>query len=146
MSGFLFCVIVVTFFLLKTRGAGKKQGKDGKLPNLTVTRKEDPYRKKTEKRTERAAAQARQDGHSTTAYLMEKADADAREHEQEKLEEQQRLFRSRGGLEVAERLYDGDPIPRGKRCVVCGYCGADNLLPAAARNTYSCYFCREPLE
>lgn len=92
-----------------------------------------------------AIQEAKEDGNSTTAYLMEKAEADAREHAKEKFEEQKRLYETRGGLAVAERLLDGDPIPQGKRCVNCSYCGAENLVPMAPRTKYSCYFCREAL-
>lgn len=92
-----------------------------------------------------AIEEAREDGNSTTAYLMEKAEADAREHAQEKLEEQKRLHETRGGLAVALRHLDGDRIPQGNRVVCCGYCGAENLVPMVPRTRYSCYFCREPL-
>lgn len=92
-----------------------------------------------------AIREAKEDGHSTTAYLMEKAEADAREHEKEKYEEQKRLYETRGGLAVAERYLEGEMIPNGKRCINCGYCGAENLIPMIPRTRYSCYFCREPL-
>ena len=92
-----------------------------------------------------AIQEAREDGNSTTAYLMEKAQADAREHAKEKYEEQKRLYETRGGLAAAERYLDGDPIPQGKKCINCGYCGAENLVPMIPRTNYSCYFCREPL-
>ncbi|MDE6387659.1 MAG: hypothetical protein K2L82_07645 [Lachnospiraceae bacterium] len=92
-----------------------------------------------------AIQEAKEDGHSTTAYLMEKAEADAREHAKEKYEEQKRLYETRGGLAVAERYLEGETIPNGKRCVNCGYCGAENLIPMIPRTRYSCYFCREPL-
>ncbi len=92
-----------------------------------------------------AIQEAKEDGHSTTAYLMEKAEADAREHAKEKYEEQKRLYETRGGLAVAERYLEGDLIPNGKRCINCGYCGAENLIPMMPRTRYSCYFCREPL-
>lgn len=92
-----------------------------------------------------AIEEAKEDGNSTTAYLMEKAEADAREHAKEKYEEQKRLYETRGGLAVAERYLDGDPVPQGKRCVGCGYCGAENLVPMIPRTRYSCYFCREAL-
>lgn len=92
-----------------------------------------------------AIQEAREDGNSTTAYLMEKAEADAREHAKEKFEEQKRLHETRGGLPVAERYLDGDTVPQGKKCVNCGYCGAENLIPMMPRTRYSCYFCREPL-
>lgn len=82
---------------------------------------------------------------STMAYLEEKARQDAREHAREKWEENKRLRENSGGRLAAERLYDGDPVPKGKKCVACGYCGAQNLLPATPRERYSCYFCREPL-
>ena len=92
-----------------------------------------------------AIQEIREDGNSTTAYLMEKAEADAREHAREKFEEQKRLHETRGGLPVAERYLDGDTVPQGKKCVNCGYCGAENLIPMMPRTRYSCYFCREPL-
>lgn len=92
-----------------------------------------------------AIREAKEDGNSTTAYLMEKAHEDAREHAREKFEEQKRLYETRGGLAVAERFLDGDMIPQGKKCVSCGYCAAENLVPMMPRTRYSCYFCREPL-
>lgn len=95
--------------------------------------------------TRAAIQEAKEDGNSTTAYLMEKAEADAREHAKEKFEEQKRLYETRGGLAVAERYLEGESIPQGKRCVNCGYCGAENLIPMIPRAKYSCYFCREPL-
>lgn len=98
-----------------------------------------------QKSAQAAVQEAKEDGNSTTAYLMEKAEADAREHAKEKFEEQKRLYETRGGLAVAERFLEGDSIPQGKRCVNCGYCGAENLIPMIPRTKYSCYFCREPL-
>ena len=92
-----------------------------------------------------AIQEAKEDGNTTTAYLMEKAQADAKEHAKEKYEEQKRLYETRGGLAVAERYLDGDSIPQGKKCVNCGYCGAENLVPMIPRTKYSCYFCREAL-
>lgn len=92
-----------------------------------------------------AIQEAKEDGNTTTAYLMEKAQADAKEHAKEKYEEQKRLYETRGGLAVAERYLDGDTVPQGKRIVNCGYCGAENLVPMMPRTRYSCYFCREPL-
>lgn len=96
--------------------------------------------------TASATSAASADSHSTTAYLAKKADEDAKEHAREKNEEQRRLNQTRGGLAVAERLYEGDPIPQGKRCVICGYCAAENLVPHTLSKNYSCYFCREPLD
>lgn len=92
-----------------------------------------------------AVKETKEDGKSTTAYLKEKAEEDARQHAKEKFEEQKRLYETRGGLAVAERYLDGDLIPQSKRCVKCGYCGAENLVPMQPRTRYSCYFCREAL-
>ncbi|MBD5517282.1 MAG: hypothetical protein HDR07_01880 [Lachnospiraceae bacterium] len=92
-----------------------------------------------------AVKETKEDGKSTTEYLKEKAEEDARQHAKEKFEEQKRLYETRGGLAVAERYLDGDLIPQGKRCVKCGYCGAENLVPMQPRTRYSCYFCREAL-
>lgn len=83
---------------------------------------------------------------STMDYLEEKARQDAIEHAKEKHEEEMRLRKSYGGLRAAQRHYDGSAIPGDKRCIVCAYCGAENLVPIAARERYSCYFCREALK
>lgn len=83
---------------------------------------------------------------STMAYLEEKARQDAIEHAKEKREEAKRLYQNAGGLRAAERLYEGDGVPSGKRRIVCGYCGAENLVPVMMRERYSCYFCREPIQ
>ena len=96
-------------------------------------------------RTAAAPAQAVTEEESTTAYLAKKAQEDAREHAKEKWEEEKRLQEAKGGHMVAGRHLDGDPIPQGSRCVVCGYCAAENLIPMIPRTRYSCYFCREPL-
>lgn len=82
---------------------------------------------------------------STMAYLEEKARQDAKEHAREKLEESRRLYENTGGRCVAERLFEGDSVPKGKKCIVCGYCGAENLVPMMPREHYSCYFCREQI-
>lgn len=100
---------------------------------------------RTAQTSQKTIQEAKEDGHSTTAYLMEKAEADAREHAKEKYEEQRRLHETRGGLAVADRYLVGDLIPNGKRCINCGYCGAENLIPMIPKTRYSCYFCREPL-
>ncbi len=82
---------------------------------------------------------------STTAYLNEKAKQDAIEHAKDDLEEERRLARAYGNIPPAERLIYGDSVPNGKRCIICGYCGAENLVPLVQRGPYSCYFCREEL-
>lgn len=92
-----------------------------------------------------ARTQETDEEESTTAYLAKKAAEDAREHAREKWEEEKRLRETRGGFSVAGRHLDGDPIPQGSRCVVCGYCAAENLVPMIPKTRYSCYFCREPL-
>lgn len=93
-----------------------------------------------------AESQNANEPESTLAYLEEKARQDAIEHEMEKREEARRLYESSGGLRPAQRLYEGDMVPNGCKCISCGYCGAQNLIPVAARERFSCYFCREPLE
>lgn len=82
---------------------------------------------------------------STMEYLEEKARQDAAEHARDKWEENKRLNRNYGGLRVAERLPAGDTAPDGKKCVICDYCGAENLIPMLPRERFGCYFCREPL-
>ncbi|MDD6627561.1 MAG: hypothetical protein PUF03_04845 [Lachnospiraceae bacterium] len=169
MLELIIIIIIVMVIVKKKKGdALKGQGGKGTMPNTTVTTAKPetnrPYNgtyaaggtystggsgsqhRPSQRNTRKTAIQeAKEDGNSTTAYLMEKAEADAREHAKEKYEEQQRLQQASGGLAVAERLLDGDPIPQGKRCVICGYCAAENLVPMVPRTRYSCYFCREPL-
>ena len=122
-----------------TRPSAQQASQRRPAQSMTQSRPAQP------KSVQSAIQEAKEDGHSTTAYLMEKAEADAKEHAKEKFEEQKRLYETRGGLAVAERYLDGDIIPQGKRCVNCGYCGAENLVPMMPRTKYSCYFCREPL-
>ena len=169
MLELIIIIIIVMVIVKKKKGdALKGQGGKGTMPNTTVTTAKSgtnrPYngtyeagaysaggsgrqQRPAQSITRKSAAQeAKEDGNSTTAYLMEKAEADAREHAKEKYEEQQRLYQASGGLAVAERLLDGDPVPQGKRCVICGYCAAENLVPMMPGKRYSCYFCREPLD
>lgn len=168
MFELIIIIIIVMVIIKKKKGdALKGQGGKGTMPNTTViTAKPGTSRpfngtqtggayasggmnsqNRLPQRTTRKSAiqEAKEDGNSTTAYLMEKAEADAREHAKEKYEEQQRLHQASGGLAVAERLLDGDAVPQGKKCVICGYCAAENLVPMVPRTRYSCYFCREPL-
>ncbi len=121
-------------------GAYGQSGPAWRAPGTAAARQKDGQTSAQE-----AIREAREDGNDTTAYLMEKAEADAREHQREKYEEQKRLYETRGGLAVAERYLDGESVPQGKRCVNCGYCAAQNLIPRMPGTRYSCYFCREPL-
>ncbi len=130
-------------------GAYGQSGPAWRAPGTAAARQKDGrtgqsvYARQTS--AQEAIREAREDGNDTTAYLMEKAEADAREHQREKYEEQKRLHETRGGLAVAERYLDGESVPQGKRCVNCGYCAAQNLIPRMPGTRYSCYFCREPL-
>jgi hypothetical protein len=119
----------------------------GQTVRETVMEKRPDLRSQTQHKTsQKSKVEAmREDGHSTTAYLQEKADADAREHAMEQYEEQRRMQEVGKGMTPAGRLYPGDPVPQGKKCVICGYCAAENLVPMVPRTKYSCYFCREPL-
>lgn len=105
-----------------------------------------PQAKEQKKQTAESQKKEKDEQESTLAYLEEKARQDAIEHEMEKREEARRLYESSGGLRPAQRLYEGDSVPNGCWCVACGYCGAQNLIPVAARERFSCYFCRERLE
>lgn len=90
-------------------------------------------------------AQKLPDG-STTEYLRQKALEDEAEHRREAQKEAMRLHRETGGRKAAERLYEGDSVPKGMKVVKCDYCGAENLVPAYAdTKEYTCYFCREIL-
>lgn len=157
----IFAVITwAVFRKIKRSAAGDSAGQNRRRPDVSATTAQSApdhaRREKTPPRgdarppmkkgsMQEAIEEAKEDGHSTTAYLMEKAQEDAREHAREKYEEQKRLSASRGGLPVAERYLYGDSVPQGKKIVNCGYCGAENLIPMTPKSRYSCYFCRETL-
>ena len=83
---------------------------------------------------------------STTELLREKAMQDEMEHRREKQQQERENELHHGHIRYAERLVEGDPVPGGKRRIVCAYCNADNLVPAHDFSTkYNCYFCREKL-
>lgn len=54
-------------------------------------------------------------------------------------------YQKAGDQVIASRLMEGDAVPGGCRKMVCGYCGAANLVPEYGREKYICYFCRERL-
>lgn len=152
----IFIIIVVYLAIYKKKksmmdGAGNNTGKGQTTVNVEPKRQKPQhasYHKNAQKgqsiRQPVMTANQSQTG-STTAYLNEKARQDALEHAREDMEEQRRLEWAHGSMRVAERLLDGDSVPEGKRCVVCGYCGAENLVPFIQREPYGCYFCREML-
>ena len=93
-----------------------------------------------------AAGQMPQKEKSTTELLREKAMQDEMEHRREKQQQERENELHHGRLRYAERLVEGDPVPAGKRRIVCAYCNADNLVPVHDFSTkYNCYFCREQL-
>lgn len=122
------------------------QPPQAKQTQMKAQAKQAPQANAQTKQTAENRADNKDEQESTLAYLEEKARQDAIEHEMEKREEARRLYESSGGLRPAQRLYEGDSVPNGCRCVACGYCGAQNLIPVAARERFSCYFCRERLE
>ena len=93
-----------------------------------------------------AAGAAPQKEKSTTELLREKAMQDEMEHRREKQQQERENELHHGRIRYAERLVEGDPVPAGKRRIVCAYCNADNLVPVHDFSTkYNCYFCRETL-
>lgn len=115
-------------------------------PQAKPQTKQAPPVKAQTKQTAQSRADNKEEQESTLAYLEEKARQDAIEHEMEKREEARRLYENSGGLRPAQRLYEGDSVPGGCKCVVCGYCAAENLVPVSSRERFSCYFCRERLD
>ena len=115
-------------------------------PIMQMTRAKQMPQAMAQRQPAESQTKSENEPESTLAYLEEKARQDAVEHEMEKREEAKRLYESSGGLRPAGRLYEGDRVPNGCKCVACGYCGAQNLIPVGARERFSCYFCREPLD
>lgn len=93
-----------------------------------------------------SAAQSEPPKHSTMGYLHEKAKQDEEEHRKEEAETARKMRQRSDGRTPGRQLLLGDPVPANCRCVICGYCGAENLLPLNSRDKYCCYFCREALE
>lgn len=60
---------------------------------------------------------------------------------------ERRIIKDREGNElvVATRLIEGDRVPKGYNKQVCGYCGADNIVPLFKSEKYGCYFCHEKI-
>lgn len=84
---------------------------------------------------------------TTVEYLADKA---------EKIEQGQQLQEkesnhayqtsaSANGTRAAERIIEGVSVPQDRRPIKCHYCGADNMVPTASHEVFTCYFCREVL-
>ena len=52
---------------------------------------------------------------------------------------------SRGRYPSAKNGDNGTVPNRSEKCIVCGYCGAKNIVPWSGSKKYSCYFCREDI-
>lgn len=52
---------------------------------------------------------------------------------------------SRGRHPSAKNGDNGTVPARSEKCIVCGYCGAKNIVPWSGGKKYSCYFCREDI-
>lgn len=92
-----------------------------------------------------AAAKSEPPKHSTIGYLHEKAKLDEEEHRKEEAETARKMKQRSDGRIPGKQLLLGDPVPANCKCVVCGYCAAENLIPLNSREKYCCYFCREAL-
>ncbi|MCM1046953.1 MAG: hypothetical protein NC433_00815 [Clostridiales bacterium] len=160
----IFWIILLIWIVMNRRvnsrrndnGNGTNMDRTPRIDNRTMqnnpANRQQPYNKQQKSQQQRPQAAAKADvedtepeAGSTMAYLEEKARQDAMEHAREKREEARRLNITYGGLRAAQRCYEGDSVPSDKKCIVCSYCGANNLIPQAARERYSCYFCREAL-
>ena len=80
-----------------------------------------------------------------TDYLADKARKEEMNKESEARKSQAKVDLSQKGLIMGERLLYGDPVPGGKTMMICGYCGAENIVPYMVKGKYHCYFCREIL-
>lgn len=85
------------------------------------------------------------EGESTTDYLNRKAMQDQKEHHREELEQKIAEKKNYGYITYAGRWMVGDPVPKNKYIVKCGYCGAENLVSHSDKQKLNCYFCREEL-
>lgn len=171
-SGLLSLFIFYIIFFVIIRGSKKKSGADGTRPNVSaksaqqsaeVFRSPQPVQSRsagTSRQAEAshklhdntslakgsASAESEPPKHSTMGYLHEKAKQDEEEHRREEAETARKMRQRSDGRTPGRQLLLGDPVPADCRCVICGYCGAENLLPLNSRDRYCCYFCREALE
>lgn len=147
-SGLLSLFIFYIFFFVIIRGVRKKS-KDNEVKPNTPTATSYPSRStagNTSQAKKPAPAQSEPPKHSTMGYLHEKAKQDEEEHRKEEAETARKMRQRSDGRTPGRQLLLGDPVPANCRCVICGYCGAENLLPLNSRDRYCCYFCREALE
>lgn len=144
----IFCYIIYRIVRRRNGVSGGKAG-TGRPPEIRTApvkhREQRSARPQQRANVQQPVKKTEAKAGSTMAYLEEKAKQDQAEHAREKWEETKRLNQNYGGLRVAQRLFEGDSVPGGQKCVACGYCGAENLIPMMPRERYSCYFCREPL-
>lgn len=175
-SSFLSLFIFYIFFFVIIRGVRKKSKSSEVKPNTPaksaqqsaeVFRNPQPVQSRPTTTTSRPAtssytshnpvstasqakkpAQGEPPKHSTMGYLHEKAKQDEEEHRKEEAETARKMKQRSDGRIPGRQLLLGDPVPANCRCVICGYCGAENLLPlnSGSRDKYCCYFCREALE
>ncbi len=147
-SGLLSLFIFYIFFFVIIRGVRKKS-KDNEVKPNTPAATSYPSRStagNTSQAKKTAPAQSEPPKHSTMGYLHEKAKQDEEEHRKEEAETARKMRQRSDGRTPGRQLLLGDPVPANCRCVICGYCGAENLLPLNSRDRYCCYFCREALE
>ena len=152
MSSLIFFIFMIWFIMRivknKQKAAGQndpKQTQGSNTPGSAATRTGSTY--STAVGSAKKSAYESAMAFQKTAYLERKAKEDARDHAQEKREEQARLHQETGGRMVGVRYYEWDSIPKGNRVVKCSYCGAENLISERYKpNRYTCYFCREILE
>lgn len=151
MSIIWFLIICYIIFRIIRRSNGVNGGRTGtgRPPEIRTApvkhREQRAVRPQQRTNVQQPVKKTEAKAGSTMAYLEEKAKQDQAEHAREKWEETKRLNQNYGGLRVAQRFFEGDSVPGGQKCIACGYCGAENLIPVMSREHYSCYFCREPL-
>ena len=147
-SGLLSLFIFYIFFFVIIRGVRKKSKDNEVKPNTPAATSYPPRSTagNTSQVKKPASAQSEPPKHSTMGYLHEKAKQDEEEHRKEEAETARKMRQRSDGRTPGRQLLLGDPVPANCRCVICGYCGAENLLPLNSRDRYCCYFCREALE
>lgn len=159
MNNIIFLIVVIIAVVIKvlssqsSRTKGNDENKSSNRLNAQVSPDNYPVREQhpivksapAVSIAAKAAVQIDPSKESTTEFLARKAESDRQDDIRGRQEALQKERKANAGLQIGTRLYYGDSVPSDSRNTVCGYCGAENLIPERNSGIWQCYFCRERL-
>lgn len=154
MSELIF-VIIVVYCIVK--GSQKKNGQ-AKQPKAQNTVNTAPKNNSAHNHTYQHKVQpiTQASVHQERSQRMQEYQAKQQAQEAKRQEREKELNTSsvdgkinngysRGRHPSAKNGDNGSMPNRSEKCIVCGYCGAKNIVPWSTSQKYSCYFCREDI-